>query len=356
MKKNLLHSVFILSILLVISLNSCKKDNNTIPNQLQGEKLVYITNQGAFMHNNGSISIIKNDSNIIVNNYFANINGRTAGDVVQSMGLANGRGYIVANNSNLIKVVNLSSFKEIAEFSIIYPRYFLEIDTTKAYITSGSMQGWVQVVNLQTNKVTDSIEVGNGPENIVKSGNYVYVANCGGFETDSTVSIIDPSSNKVIKNIIVGENPVDLVVDVNGDVWVICEGFYNSSYTRGESKIVKINHSSLTIDKSFIEGKADDNYESSILAISSDKSIIYYQDSLGIFAFPINGSSLPSVPLISSATQFLGLSVDPSNGDIYCLNAGNYSTSGTVDIYDKNGTFKKSYSAGIGTCGAYFNY
>jgi YVTN family beta-propeller protein len=356
MKKNLLNSVFILSILIVISLNSCKKDNNTIPSQQQGEKLVYITNQGAFLHDNGSISIIKTDSNIIVNDYFEYKNGRPAGDVVQSMGLANGKGYIVANNSNLIKVVNLLSFKEIAELSVIYPRYFLEIDTTKAYITSGSMQGWVQVVNLQTNKVTDSIEVGNGPENIVKSGNYVYVANCGGFKTDSTVSIIDPLSKKVIKNIIVGENPVDMVVDVNSNVWVICEGYYNLYYQRGESKIVKINHSTLAIDETFIEGKANDNYASSILAISSDKSTIYYQDSLGIFAFPINGSSLPLVPLISSTTQFAGLSVDPSNGDIYCLDAGNYSTAGAVDIYDKNGIFKKSYSAGIGTCGAYFNY
>jgi YVTN family beta-propeller protein len=342
--------------ILTIFLSSCKKENNN-PNKVsQGEKLVYITNEGAFQHDNGSISILEPDSSRITNYVFESANGRSTGDVVQSMGLANSKGYIVVNNNNLIKIVNLSTFKEIAELNIIYPRYFLEIDTTKAYITSGSMQGWVQIINLQTNKISDSIKVGNGPENLVKSGNYVYVANSGGWTTDSTVSVIDAISDKVMKTIYVGEDPIALVVDNNSDVWVICAGYYNAAYLRGESKIVKISQSSLTVENSFVEGKAFDNYESTLLAISSDKKTIYYQDSLGIFAYPINDTNLPVNPIISSNIQFSGLNVDPSNGDIYCLDAGNYSSGGTVNIYDKNGIFKKSYTAGIGTSGAYFNY
>ena len=80
----------------------------------------------------------------------------------------------------------------------------------------------MNVVNLQSNTVADSIAVGDGPNTLVKSGNYVFVANNGGWGADSTVSVIDYSVNKVIKSIVVGEDPNELVADVNGDIWVIC--------------------------------------------------------------------------------------------------------------------------------------
>ncbi|MGA1976910.1 MAG: DUF5074 domain-containing protein [Bacteroidales bacterium] len=340
---------------MTLFLCTCKKENSNPDSVNQNEKIVYITNEGAFQHNNGSISVLKPDSSQITNYVFENANGKPTGDIVQSIGLANHEGYIVVNNDNLIKIVNLETFKEIAELDITYPRYFLEIDTTRAYITSGSMQGWVKIVDLQTNKISDSILVGNGPENLVKSGDYVFVANSGGFITDSTVSVIDVTTDAVIKTIRVGEDPIDLTVDYNGDIWVICAGYYNAEYLRGESKIVKISQSSLTVENSFDEGKEFDSYESTLLAISSDKKTIYYQDSLGVFAYHVNGNALPVSPFISTGT-LSGIDVDPSNGDVYCLNSGNYSSGGTVNIYDKNGIFKRSYTAGIGTNGAYFNY
>ena len=135
MKKILSNSIFIASITLTLVLNSCKKDNVNSNQVNYGEKLVYITNEGGYNDDNGSISLLEPDSNRITNYVFESANKRSTGDVIQSFGIANRKGYIVANNNNLVKIVNLSTFKEAAEISITYPRYFLEIDTTKAYIT-----------------------------------------------------------------------------------------------------------------------------------------------------------------------------------------------------------------------------
>ncbi len=306
------------------------------------------------------------------------------GDIVQSLGFANSKGYVVVNNSELVKIVNLdkqgvyisnegayqhdngtvsiidtvkksiinnASFNEVAELKISYPRYFLEIDATRAYITSGKYRGSVKIVNLQANTITDSIVVGNGPNQLIKSGNYVYVANNGGWTSDSTVSVIDFTANKLVKSIVVGNDPNELVADVNGDIWVIC------SDNKANSKIVQISHNTLTVEKYFVEGYANPNrYESKLISISSDKNTIYFQDSLSVYAYPINSTLLTLNTFIKTTTELYGLNVDPSNGDIFCIESGDYSSGGTISIYNKNGTFKKSYIAGIGTSGAYFNY
>ena len=349
MKSFFSKSIHIGSIILTIFLNSCNKDNMS-PNPMQGGKLVYITNEGAYGHNNGSVSILEPDSNRITNYIFENANGKNTGDIIQSIGFANQNGYIIANNNNLVKVVNLSSFKEIAELEISYPRYFLEIDTTKAYISSGKYKGSLKIINLQSNTITDSIVVGTGPNKLVKSGNYVFVANNGGWSSDSTVSVKDYKTNNFIKNVIVGNNPNDMVVDYNGDIWVICSDIH------ANSKIVKINHNSLSVEKSFTEGFANmKRYESKLIAISNDKKTIYFQDSLRVFSYTVN-SSVTTVDTFISTNALYGLNVDSSNGDIYCIEAGNYSSGGIVTIYNKNGAFKNKFTAGVGTNGAYFNY
>jgi hypothetical protein len=112
----------------------------------------------------------------------------------------------------------------------------------------------------------------------------------------------------------------------------------------------------MAVEAIFEEGKANNGYESKLIAISNDKKTIYFQDNLSVYAYPINSTSLTLNTFIKTTAELYGLDVDPSNGDIYCIEAGDYSSGGKVSIFDKTGAFKKSYTAGIGTNGAYFNY
>jgi YVTN family beta-propeller protein len=354
--KNLFSAKLIVAIAITaIGLSSCEDDNTTKVTLDKNVKNIFITNEGAFGNSNGSISIYQPDSGKIINYIFESANeGKTAGDVIMSFGFTKTKGYIISNGNNLLKVVDLSTFQQTAELTIDYPRFFLLIDTTKAYVSAGKFAGSLKIINLTNNTSTDSILVGNGPEHIIKSGNYVYVCNSGGWIKDSTVSVVDIYQNKEIKKIKVGQNPNSIVIDANGDLWVMCMGYYNKDYTRNESRLVKINHNTLEVDKYFIVGTNGDAIESKLLEISSDKKTLYYQEDGGIYAFSITGSSLSSTPFIATPS-LNGIAVDPSNGDIYGLK-GNVSGAGEMLIFDRNGNSKGSKIVGIGPNGAVFNY
>ncbi|MQY78009.1 MAG: hypothetical protein GH151_02260, partial [Bacteroidetes bacterium] len=223
-----------------------------------------------------------------------------------------------------------------------YPRYFIGIDNDKGYLSNGNFAGKVYVIDLVKLELTDSIAVGNGPENIVKSGNYVFVANSGGWTNDSTVSVIDVTTDQVIKTIHVGDNPTDLVVDKNGDIWVLCKG-----------KLVKINGSNRSVEENFFIGQTGGFLNPNRLAISHDGQNIFFGEAGGIYRMNIADSNVPTSAYI--AKQYYGLDIDPDNGTIYCLKANGFDANGMVYMYNSNGVLTDSLEVGIAPNGATFN-
>jgi YVTN family beta-propeller protein len=351
------------AIFLSLIVVSCEKESSKPVNNKKDSTYVniigdsiYIVNQGNRSSMNGSVSLYDPKNKLVQNNIFETANpGKKTGDVVQSMAIANNKGYILVNNNHLVKVVSLPDFVQVDEINIGYPRYFLQIDSTKAYITcSGEGTNYVAIVDIKYNFVPYTIVTGNGPENLVKSGQFVYVANNGGwYATDSIVSVISLATNKVIKNIVVGENPNDIVCDADSNIWVLCKGYYDINWKNGESKLVKINHHSKEVEKSFIVGTVFDDFESSLLAISKDLKTIYFNEIGGVYGFKITDNTLPANPLIIT-DKLYGLDVNPLNGDIYCIYSGDYVTAGKVKVYDKDGKIKDDFDTGIIPCQAVF--
>ena len=75
----------------------------------------------------------------------------------------------------------------------------------------------------------DTCVVGYQPEDIVVSGNKLYVANSGGYRApvyDSTVSVIDLSTFKEIYKINVAINIQKMRLDRSGNLWVSTPGNY----------------------------------------------------------------------------------------------------------------------------------
>lgn len=337
---------------------SCSKDDEKPidTGYLHG---VFITNEGGFMNNNGSISYYDIDSTKVTNNLFQMINGRILGDVVQSFGVARNKGFIVVNNSQKVEVVDMESFESLGTITgVDYPRYFMGIDNDKGYLSNGNFAGKVYVIDLVTLELTDSITVGNGPENIVKSGNYVFVANSGGWTNDSTVSIIDVTTDQVIETIHVGDNPTDLVVDKNSDIWVLCRGkvVYDQNWNitdETDSKLVKINGSDRSVEETFVVGQTGDFFNPNRLAISHDGQNIFFGEAGGIYRMNIEDSNVPTSAYI--AKQYYGLDIDPDNGTIYCLKANGFDANGMVYMYNSNGILTDSLEVGIAPNGATFN-
>jgi YVTN family beta-propeller protein len=352
--KNLLLVTMIIS---AISISCSKEDEQPFDTgYLHG---VFITNEGGFLNNNGSISYYDIDSGKVTNNLFKIINGYGLGDIVQSFGIAGDKGFIVVNNSQKVEVVDMESFESLGTIiGVDYPRYFLGIDNDKGYLTNGSYAGKVYIIDLVTLDLIDSVAVGNGPENIVKSGNYVYVANSGGWTSDSTVSVIDITTDQVIETIIVGDNPTDLVIDKIGDIWVLCKGkvVYGQSWNIVDetgSKLVQINGDSRDVEKTFTIGQTGDFYNPKRLAIGKDGENIYFDEAGGIYKMKITDSDVPSSAYIPR--QYYGLDIDPDEGTIFCLKANGFDANGMVYIYNSNGILTDTLEVGIAPNGATLN-
>jgi len=355
MKKFKLFSVILLLAATAISCNK-KNEGPADTGFLHG---AFITNEGAFNQNNGSISYIDLDSSYIVNNIFQAINGYGPGDIVQSFGVAGNKGLIVVNHSAKVEVVDLQDFISLGTITgADYPRYILGLSDTKAYLTDGAFQGYVYVLDLTNLSIVNQITVGKGPENMVQDQNMVYVANSGGWDYDQTISVINTETDQLINTITVGDNPTDLVVDMNHDIWVLCKGkvVYDQNWTVTEetdSRLEKISRTGQSVEHSWVIGQTGDSFNPIRLAINGDGTILYYVEHDGIYRMLISDNAAPQTPFIHRS--FYGLDIDPSTGIIYALDAKGFTGQGTLFRYYPDGTLADSVDVGIAPNGVFFN-
>lgn len=348
----------ILAFGLLIFSSSCKKDDDKPVDTgfLHG---IFIVNEGGFTKNNGSITYYDEIAGFIYPSLFYQVNGRGPGDVIQSFSIAGDLGFIVANNSGRVEVVEMKTFESAGTIiDVDYPRYVIGVTDKKAYLTSGNFGGFVQVINLETLEVDSKIAVGAGPENLILADQKVFVANSGGWTVDSTISIIDPENDVVTDTILVGDNPTDLVKDANGNIWVLCKGkvIYDQNWNvidETDSRLVQLKVADLSIVKNFVIGNKGDFFSPIHLAVSKDGKSVLYAEADGIYKVDIDASSPPLQPIITGS--FYGLDVNPESGDIYALKANGFDANGAAYMYDGEGRIVDSLQTGIAPNSTVFN-
>jgi YVTN family beta-propeller protein len=328
-----------------VIISSCTKDENK---QAKGEYSngIFIVNEGPFQNGTGTITYFNPDSNVVKQDIFEMVNGRPLGNVAQSMAQYNGKGYIVVNNAGTVEVVDLATFKSEATITnLVNPSQFLIIDAKKAYVSD--WVGHVAVVDLTTNTVTKTIPSGAGPDMMVKSGNYVYVANSGGLGIDSTVTVIDFMTDLVVKEIKVGEAPSGIVADGNGKIWVSCKGIGFTGWPLpGDTpgRLVRIDPVTLSIDFDFTFNSTGDHPEK--LVINKQKSILYFLCDNAIYNYNIALAATTPHKLVSRF--FYSLGYQNSTGYLYASRLLDNNGNGiVVRIRAVEGTLIDSIAAGI---------
>ena len=354
-----LNKLFWLGMLaLPIIFSSCSKDDPEPKTKSKYETGVFITNEGAFGSANGSVSYYDTEKDSVSNYIFNNENSRDLGDVVQSLAIVGEKGFIQVNVSNKIEIVTYKDFKELGVINNLpHVRYLIGLDGNIAYASMWGRGGKVMEINTNTLSITDSIEVGKGPEGLIFAQGLVYVANSGGFVTDSVVSVIDPIANEVIESIWVGDSPRSFVKDAENNVWVLCYGkiIYDHNWQiigQTASKLVRINTASNDVTKEIIISETE---HPTHLAINPAGTTLYCGGGWGfsgIFAVGITDDLVPALPLI--AGSFYGFNVNSENGNIFALEALTFTENGKLYRYDKNGTELRSYEVGVGPNGAVF--
>lgn len=354
---------FQLSMLFAFFVSCAKNETNINTGTYIESGSAIVVNEGNFMSNNGSVSFITR-SGTVTNFIYESANGGTnLGDVIQSYTRVGNKGILCVNNSQKLEIVDARTFKRLATISdavkTSYVRYGLEIDENKAYVSNGNFAGEVQVIDMNSYAIVKSIAVGKGPEQMVKHGDKVYVCNSGGFDVDSTVSVINTSTETVTTTFKVGDIPVKMVKDAQNFIWVLCAG--QTDYSSWPditkltaSKLVRINTSTNTIDKSFTLIAAGNPSYVVNLAIGDNGRTIYYSISDAIYALDITAGSLPSTPVISGRS-FYGLAASPFTNQIWGLAAPNFTSSGYVFRYTSSGSLIDSLKVGIGPNNVVFN-
>ncbi len=350
--KTIFKNVILLATLFIFSLSACKKDktdDNSTTDATPYDSGVFVINEGAYLTGTGTISYYNRNTKKVEQDIYKTVNGAVLGNIAQSLTVFNDKAYIVINNDAKVEVVNAATFKSSGTIEgLEYPRYFVGSTTTKGYVSQwGFVSGNIAVINLSTNKIISTIDVkASGPENMLISGDKLFVINSGGYGVDSTISIIDTQADTLLAVVKVGDNPKGIEQDVNGKLWILCGGIPmwmdSVNYTKG--KLVELNADTYTIEQS-IEFPSGD-YNPSDLVMNSDKNKLYYIYGSGVYAFDITASNISSTALFTG--YFYALGYDAKTDYLYAADPIDYTQSGTIYRYKaSSGDLVDSFTSGI---------
>lgn len=339
MKKNVLKNV---SLILIgfFSLTACNNEDNPQPSGAYSNA-TFVVCEGNYQTNDGAIDAIVDGK--VESDIFYAMNNRQFGDIVQSMTIIDDKAYIVVNNSGKIEVVDATTFKSegfCGGFS--YPQTVANRNDNEIFVSNGNGYGndFVYVVDKLSLQKTDSVATGGkGPNSMIVANGKLFVANCGGYLTDNTISVINAESLMVEKMIKVGDMPSDMELDDEGNIIVVCKGAsqYNEDWTQiisnTNSQIIKINTTTFetTTIKDFDHQLA--SYGTNLIAYNGN---VYYIDN-AVYSVSNNSKLIDG--------DFYSVSVNQKNGEIWTTSTP-YTGSHFVSQYDKDGKFIQKYTVG----------
>lgn len=353
---------FLLYICILLFVSACRDDVMVVPPMEAdtGDKSIvadyigmYVLNEGNMGSNKSTLDYLDFTTGIYNRNIYPSRNPsqvKELGDVGNDIKIYGSKLWMVINCSNKVEVADAQTAVSQGHVNIPNCR-FIAFHEGFAYISSyvgkvggSSVIGSVYKVDTLTLKVTDRIDVGYQPEELVVVDGKLYVANSGGYNAlqgksyDQTVSVVDLQSFHETKKIVVAPNLFRIRRDRHGQLWVASRGDYFQYSSR--LYLLKDDAVADSIDTPVAD-----------MAFRGD-SLLYY----GATIDPFTGSSRMNYGIINTSTRQIvntqlidntqqiempyGMMVHPVTGDIYIMDATNYVSSGKLFCFDADGHFK----------------
>ena len=322
---------------------SCSDNDDLMPIMEKYDNGLFVTCEGNFMSSNGSLSFIAEDGSI-ENGIFQEVNGFPLGDVVQSMSIIDTLAYIVVNNSGKVVVADAGTMEYITDISIQMPDHITAVSDDVAYVTDWNNflpNGFVHVIDLATNEITNSIQVGHQPGEILYSNGYVFVIASGVWPAaGNSISVIDVESELVVGNIIVPTNPINIEINQN-NLWVLSkgevQGWPEESVTPGS--LTSINTSTLQIDKviQLHGGKIP-------RGLDCNDNLLYFRNGETIYNQSVFDQELNATEIVSG--NFDNEIIIYENS-IFSAYVPAYDLAGEVYQYSFNGDLQNTFQVGI---------
>lgn len=371
--------VFFLCLLVLVA---CREDELVTPTQYEtingmtpnpnAEVIgLYLLNEGSMGTFKSTIDLVDYKTATYARNFYAEKNPTISrlGDVGNDIQVYKGKLYAVVNCSNKVEVLDAYSCEKIAEISIPncrYIRFSGEYGYVSAYVVPVGLnpnagKGSVYKIDLKTNTIVGEVTVGYQPEEMEISGNYLYVANSGGYRVpnyDNTVSVVYLGSMTHSSQIECGINLHRLKIDRYGKIWVSSRGDYNDTSSnlyildkvQGNYRTVK----SMNIPCSNMALKGDSLYVYSVeYNEKANKNTVTYA------IVNVKDQKVVSHRFITDGTDNsidipYGIAIHPITKDIYITDARNYVSSGQLHCYDTTG--RKRWSVRTGDIPAHMTF
>ncbi|WP_313579400.1 YncE family protein [Chishuiella sp.] len=354
-------------IIVLISLYSCQQDNyvfdgdDTDVTDPENTELsgFYVLNEGNYGTNSASLDFMDLENGVYKSDIYATANPtivKELGDTGNDVKIYGSKMYAIINGSNIIEVMNAKTAKHLATISLDNGRY-IKFANGKAYATSyapistdiSSSNGKVVEIDTLTLAITRELEVGRQPDGLEIVGNELFVANSGGYTTtndyENTVSVIDLSSFVETSKIEVGINLNQIEKDSDNDLYISSRG----NYSDVSSNLYVIDSQSHQVKKTFnlpISNFTIDNnqlyyYSYSYVTSSATYGLINTKTET------VTSSDFITDSNVKDIVSPYSISVNPISKDIYITDAGNYTSSGYLYSFDKNGVYKTKVATGI---------
>ena len=336
---------------------------------------MYLLNEANMGSNKSSIDYVDFRNAYYVRNIYAERNPEVVkelGDVGNDIQIYGNKLYAVINCSHKVEVMDVRTCKRIGQVDIPNCRY-IRFAKGKAYVSAyvgpvaidpNAQLGAVYEVDTASLAVTRKVTVGYQPDELEVLGEYLYVANSGGYRApdyDSTVSVVEIYGMKQIQKIPVGINLHRIRKDRYGKLWVTSRGYYNTIPSRLYVLDRKDKNSKEMVVKDTLDIPCSEMYiqGDSLYFYSVEWNKQTERNTVTYGIIDVRTGQLVTDHFITDGTEQdivipYGICVHPTTGDIYVTDAKNYVSSGVLHCYDRHG--KKKWSVRTGDIPAHMAF
>ncbi|MCS3794976.1 YncE family protein [Niastella sp. OAS944] len=329
-------------VVMMAGMASCKKDDVKTETPLVTTG-VYVLNEGLLNDGNTTLTYYDFGTGKPVTDYFANVNGKGLGDTGNDLLIYGGKMYIVMNVTSHVRVAEVLTAKSIKTIDFTNgngpDRQPRNIVAYKNKVIVSSWDNSVSIIDTTTLEVEKVITVGSNPEQMVVSGDKLFVANGGGLSgLDSTISVVSLTTYTEQQKIKVGLNPYCMAADSANNIYIGCNGDYGAV----GPKLVKVNAITNSVVKSVDTAVGKIRYFDGYLYATGGWLGSKYVRKLNTSDFSQTSASFTTGDV--EIQYAYGIDIDVKTGDVWITDAKNFRNTGEVFCFDKNGAKKRNFS------------
>lgn len=320
----------------------------------------YVLNTGNWGGNDASIQYLDFQTGKLSEDLYAAANGEGLGDLGQDLCVYGSKIYVTVSGSSKVVIMDrkckvLKSIPVATEDGTpVEPRYmaaceekvyFTAYDGTVSRIDTTSM-----AIDGKLNLIDAGAQTGyDHPEAITSANGKLYV-NISGYSKGKWLAVVDAASFTKLKDIEVMLNPyTQCITAEDGYVYFVSNGNYAGSPSLTPDQYIYGTMQRLDPETDQVEQVCRATY----IANAGEKMYILYSeyympDVARAYVRDLKTGDEQEFMDMADLQSANGLAVDPASGDVYVFDVP-YGAASDVHVYGADGTYKRTFEAGIST-------